>query len=270
MIAKLAPYKSKLSVAPKISVVTICYNCASEIDETITSVSEQTYAHVEYIVIDGASTDGTLERLRARSAEIDVLVSEPDGGIYDAMNKGLSRATGKFVIFINAGDHLYSKYVIELAADYMMKHPTLDVAYGGIEVRSAGGASSHFTPPAPSEAEVFLITHSLPHQATFANRRVFGRTKAFDSRYRTHGDYDWFLKVVFDRTLRVDRLPFTVASFASGGASSNLSAGERERHAIQNGFPALQSQAWLRRRIDLYQELYLSQRLQLEQARAPA
>lgn len=88
----------------KISVVTVCYNCKDELQKTLDSVLSQTYGEVEYVIVDGGSTDGSLEMLRQHSASIHKLISEPDDGIYDAMNKGIRAATGEWIIFMNAGD----------------------------------------------------------------------------------------------------------------------------------------------------------------------
>ena len=97
----------------KISVITISYNCKDVIEDTILSVIGQTYTNIEYIIIDGASTDGTFDVIKKYADKIDFWISEPDKGIYDAMNKGLKHATGDWVIFMNAGDSFYNNTVIE-------------------------------------------------------------------------------------------------------------------------------------------------------------
>lgn len=251
----------------KITIATVCYNAASEILPTLESIAGQTYNNIEFLVIDGASTDDTLTILEDFKSYISVLESEPDKGIYDAMNKALRMFKGDAIIFMNAGDYFHSPMAVELAADFMRENQNVDVAYGGLEVRPQKGNVSQFMPPPESEALEFLIEGSLPHQATFAKRSAFARTGLFDTAYRSHADYDWFLKVATDPKLTLKRMPFVVASFGLGGASSNLEKGERERHAVQNKTPLLQRADWLQKRIEIYQEIYLRQRLELERLR---
>ena len=116
----------------KISVVTVCRNEAETIERTIRSVVMQTYPHLEYVIIDGHSTDGTLEIVR-RYQDVCRFRSEPDNGIYDAMNKGVKYTTGDYIIFINAGDYLIHKEVLQKCATYMNETPALmDVFYGNL------------------------------------------------------------------------------------------------------------------------------------------
>ncbi|WP_169799520.1 glycosyltransferase family 2 protein [Novosphingobium lentum] len=252
----------------KISVITVSYNAASEIDPTLRSVAGQTYRDIEYLVIDGGSTDGTIGIVQRYGDAIDTFVSEPDGGIYDAMNKALRLATGDAVIFMNAGDYFYSPYIVELAAEFMTTNPAADVVYGGIEVRYPDGRVSEFMPPDASQALDFLICGSLPHQGTFARRRAFACSGLFDTRWRSHADYDWFVKVASDPRIVLQRADFMVASFGLGGVSGQLERGERERHAIQNALPLYRQPDWMQKRIEAYQEQYIGLRLENERLTA--
>ncbi|WP_370526631.1 glycosyltransferase [Pedobacter sp. HDW13] len=98
---------------PKLTVITIVYNNVRDIERTLKSVLNQTYKKIEYIVIDGASTDGTLQVVEQYKNQVSKIVSEPDKGIYDAMNKGLAIATGDYVLFMNSGDELYDQHTVE-------------------------------------------------------------------------------------------------------------------------------------------------------------
>lgn len=114
---------------PMFSIITICYNAASDIERTLQSVVAQTYRNIEYIVIDGASTDKTLDIISKYSAEVSQMVSEKDGGLYDAMNKGLSLATGEYVCFLNAGDSFFEEKTLEKIVQGL-DGSTPDLIYG--------------------------------------------------------------------------------------------------------------------------------------------
>nr|WP_196813269.1 glycosyltransferase family 2 protein [Azospirillum brasilense] len=246
----------------KVSVITICRNARDGIGRTLDSVAHQSYQNIEHIIIDGASTDGTLEILKGHRHKPTLLVSEPDAGIYDAMNKGLARATGDLIHFLNAEDWLYDARSVENAVRFVERHPDGDLFYGDIEVRLPEGGSVIHTPQEADKAAEAMVCGCLPHQGTFARRKVFDRTGPFDTRWRVHADYDWFLKAIADPSVTLMHMPVTVASFGLGGTSSNLAKGQPEVYAIQNALPFYQSEAWLRRRIELYQDSFLAVRLE--------
>ena len=115
----------------KISVITVSYNAAQTIEETLFSVCNQSYLNVEYIIIDGGSTDGTCEIIEKYRNKIGYFISEPDNGIYDAMNKGLKIATGDYVIFLGADDHFISLSVLEEVVEEMEKTNKTNIVFYG-------------------------------------------------------------------------------------------------------------------------------------------
>lgn len=117
-------------IQPKISVVTVCYNAINDIEKTILSVINQTYSNIEYIIIDGGSTDGTMDIVNKYKDKIDVIVSEPDKGIYDAMNKGIDRATGDWINFMNAGDCFFNNVALENVFPRNYESVNFDILYG--------------------------------------------------------------------------------------------------------------------------------------------
>lgn len=261
-----APMASQTETAagdsPLISVITVCRNAAATLEACLDSVAQQSWPRIEHIVIDGASTDGTaaiLERHRDRLAHV---VSEPDGGLYDAMNKGVALARGDFVFFLNADDTFASRDSLRDAMRQIARDPQGDVYYGSLEVRGPGGTVVHVPPP-PEQAEEEMVLGCLPHQAALARRAVFARTGPFDLRWRRHADYDWWLKVMADPSLRLRRIDAVVGSFALGGASSDLAKGQPEVFAIQNASPVYRSPEWDRRRIELFQKAWLEARMAL-------
>jgi glycosyltransferase involved in cell wall biosynthesis len=251
---------------PLVSVVTVCRNAAATLQPCLDSVAAQTWPAVEHIVIDGASSDGTIAILEAWRTRLAVLVSEPDSGLYDAMNKGIARAQGEFVLFLNADDlfagpDALTKAMAEIAAD-----PSGDVYYGSLEVRAEGRQFTH-APPPPELAAEEMVLGCLPHQATLARRAVFARTGPFDLRWRRHADYAWWIKVISDPEIRLRRIATVVASFAMGGASSDLAKGQPEVFAIQNEASIYRTPEWDRRRIELFQQAWLRERIDAGQLR---
>lgn len=180
----------------KISVVTIVFNDVNGIGTTVDSVASQTARNdIEYIVIDGASSDGTADYLMGRSSSIDIYVSEPDKGIYDAMNKGLERATGDFVIFMNSGDRFSSADVVERMIEQIEKSPAMPaVAYGNYR-ESRDGVP---TAPIPSRRpDKIWYGPVASHQSTFYNLSILRELwLKYDLNYRIAADYKLTLSVL--------------------------------------------------------------------------
>ena len=250
----------------RISVITVCYNAASVIENCLRSVAEQTHPDVEHIVIDGHSTDRTVEIVRGYP-HVASLVSEPDSGIYDAMNKSLDHVTGDHVLFLNADDRLVSPTALAGAVAAINRDPGGDVYYGWLEVRPEDGTPHLFRPPKPDEAPILMICGCLPHQSTLARPSVFTRTGRFDLRYRYHADYDWFLKVLADPMIDVRSIDKVIGSFQLGGASSRLAEGQPEVYAIQDRSALYSSPEWDRRRINALQEALLQERIETARLR---
>ncbi len=116
--------------APKFSIITVVYNDVENIEETIKSLLNQTYKNFEYIIIDGKSDDGTVEKIKKYEKEITYFVSEKDGGIYDAMNKGIKISSGEFLFFLNSNDFFYNKNVLKNIAEISEKNKKEDIIYG--------------------------------------------------------------------------------------------------------------------------------------------
>jgi glycosyltransferase involved in cell wall biosynthesis len=246
----------------RISVVTVCYNADAVIERCLQSVAEQTYRDIEHIVIDGLSSDGTIATVR-RYPHVAALVSESDQGIYDAMNKGLDRSTGDYLLFLNADDRFASATALAKAVAAIERDVGADVYYGWLEVRPLdGGPPLVFQPPPPTEAPELMITGCLPHQSTLARPSVFAKTGGFDLRYRYHADYDWFLKILADPTIDVRPLDEVIGSFQMGGVSSQLGEAQPEVYAIQNESPLYATPGWDKKRIVVLQESFLRERLE--------
>ena len=181
---------------PKITVITVCYNCISTIERTLQNVLKQTYPNVEYIVIDGNSNDGTREVVMRYAQRLAYWVSEPDRGIYDAMNKGIKKATGEWIIFRNAGDYFFSPTTIaDVFAWYHDNGESLIV--GGMRCFGKEGyrdAYYHTT-----STDVWQQAH-LPHPATFI-RSTVQKAHLYDTHYRIASDYRLFQCLVLEHAM---------------------------------------------------------------------
>jgi len=213
---------------PKFSVVTICYNESNLIADTCESIVSQKYKNFEWIVIDGASTDCTLEILNEYGGAIHHLVSEPDAGIYNAMNKGAALATGDYLIFMNGGDRFANADVLDVVAEC----PSGDIIVGQLEF---AGESVVRTFPLQLPAG-YLLRHMLPHQATFFHRAIFGRFGSFDESFEIAGDYEFFVRMIEKNKASYRYIPKVLAVFAGGGMSSSShqrALRKRENHRVR-------------------------------------
>ncbi|MFD2598143.1 glycosyltransferase family 2 protein [Sphingobacterium corticis] len=203
------------SGSPTISIITIVYNNVRDIAYTLTSVAEQTYLNIEYIVVDGASTDGTLDVIHEYDRIIDVLISEKDKGIYDAMNKGLVKATGDYVLFLNSGDTLFATDTLQTIIE---RGNNADIIYGETklvnEQREIVGNRRHKAPK-HFDWQSFRYGMNICHQAIYVRRSI---APAYDTTYQLSADIDWVIRAAKQAktTQYVDAF---VARYLVGGMS---------------------------------------------------
>lgn len=196
----------------KVSVVTVTYNCDTIIESTLLSVIAQSYKNIEYVIIDGGSRDGTLDVLRKYNSYINVLVSEPDNGIYDAMNKAISLCTGDYVIFMNAGDLFTNSKVIETVfsglnfnyADVIYGSVILDKKTKEIEVK-------------PGDFKEFWKGSRFCHQSAFISLELH-KKYPYDLKYKIAADFDFFNKMYLkNKVFNYIDIPFSKVTL--GGVS---------------------------------------------------
>ncbi len=221
------------------SVITICRNPGGTILRTSASLAEQTL-RCEWLVIDGASSDGTPERLRALPRPPDVLVSEPDKGIADAFNKGLARAGGDAVLFLNAGDAFAGADALRTLTQAWIPGPHRWIT-AGAEVRRED-ESVLFTRPPPAGDPRDLIRHDcrIWHAATLCETALLREVGGFDTSFRSSMDYELWVRLI-SRGHAPQICPAIIARFYQGGASANLARRHAENrraramHGLQNG-----------------------------------
>ncbi len=183
-------------LTPTFSIVTVCYNAEAELEDTIQSVIAQTYRHVEYIIVDGASKDGTLAIIERYKGRIARVVSEPDKGLYDAMNKGLRLATGDYVCFLNAGDCFHEDSTLQQMADTLTKAELPYVLYGETALVDK---ERHFVRMRRLSAPKTLTWRSFKQGMLVCHQAFFARTalaEPYDLQYRYSADFDWCIRIM--------------------------------------------------------------------------
>jgi len=200
---------------PLLSVITVVYNNVRDIERTILSVLTQTYPNIEYIVVDGASTDGTLRIINRYRNIITKIFSEKDEGIYDAMNKGLAAATGDYVIFMNSGDEFFDNYTVEKV---FASSPNADIYYGETEMINDEGESlgrRRHAAPEQLDWNSFKYGMSVSHQAIYMRTSLVA---PYDRRYKLSADIDWIIRAVA-RAGKIVNVRQYVAKYLVGGMS---------------------------------------------------
>jgi len=218
---------------PVISIITVAYNAAADIEGTIQSVLSQSYTHVEYLIIDGASTDNTVNIVKKYETQLK-WQSEPDKGLYDAMNKGLQKATGDFVLFLNAGDRLYEKDTLERVFTHYTED--IDVLYGEVmmvdEHRQPLGLRSELTPhrlPEKLTWQDMKFGMVVSHQA-FIVRREMAPLYMKDN---LCADIDWVINCL-KKSRRTAHTRACIAEFQTGGLSR-----QRHRESLNDRYHVL-------------------------------
>lgn len=179
---------------PLFTIITVCRNALDNLRVTVASVDSQTCRLYEHIIVDGASTDGTVKWLLDHPSPLRHIISEPDKGIYDAMNKGLAMASGDYVVFLNAGDAFHASDTLQLYADAIMDNDYPGVVYGQTNVVDASRrrlGARHLKAPAVLTLRSFLDGMVVCHQAFVALRRI---TTGYDTRWHYSADYEWCIR----------------------------------------------------------------------------
>lgn len=242
---------------PRISIITVCLNNIEGLRITRDSISEQEFRDFEWIVIDGDSHDGSKEFLYSIQNEV-TFISEPDQGIYDAMNKGVNIAIGDYLIFLNAGDYFYNDYVLKKTNDL-----NADLVIGWLNIIKDENKSKNNNIKRVDNQDVrkkFLFHRSIPHQATFVRREVFEKYGLYDVSFKICGDHDFFARIILaGATLKYVCYP--IASFPLNGLSSELNGSEvfiNEIRKIRKNNFSLMYRVW-RRCIDtIEKKMHLS------------
>ncbi len=225
-------------MGPKVSVITVCYNAEEFIENAINSVLNQIYKNIEYIIIDGASTDNTVLIINKYKSKIALFLSEPDNGMYEAMNKGITAATGDILYFLNSDDTFYDEYVIENIVKVFQKTGDVDLIYGPIIIKNSLTNES-FMKPHDHVTKSFFIYDAICQQGIFYKADVFKKCGQFDTTYRIVGDYEWVLRAFYKYNIQRQYYENIIAIFRNGGMSSSdefYSLHNKERQKVMKDY----------------------------------
>ena len=211
-------------MVPCISIIIPVYNNELLIARAVESVISQQYGNIELIVVDGGSTDGSLEVLKIYEEQIDCLISEPDRGIYDAMNKGISQAQGEWIYFLGSDDAL-EQYILLKMIPYLTSDFSL--VYGDVYLDDKWRYPSNLSPRT-------ILQNTIHHQGAFYNKNLFNEFR-YDTQLRILSDYELNLRIYWEN-LRVQKVPLVIANCLQGGASSQVNLSIVETNMIRSRF----------------------------------
>ena len=208
-------------MTPIISLITITYNSAKTLRHTIDSIRSQTYREMEYIIVDGGSTDGTLDVIEENNDLVTKWVSEPDGGIYDAINKGIAMASGEYVGLLHADDMLANNGVLKAIYHAIDQHRP-DALYGDLDYISAGDNARLIRRWISSPFHPIMLKRGWmpPHPTLYVKREWFNRIGNYNSQMKIAADYDFILRLFSKPNLETIYLPQCLVKMRVGGASN--------------------------------------------------
>lgn len=230
----------------QLSIITINYNNAQGLEKTIESVSAQNSQDFEYIVVDGNSEDESKNIIQKNKNHINNWISEPDSGVYNAMNKGIKMATGKYLLFLNSGDLLENKDVVSKILPELKSDE--DIIYGNLIYSKNGVSVEKFTPPNELNL-VYFLHFFLPHPATFIKKNLFNKVGFYKEDFKIISDWEFFLRAIIIHGASYKHLDIIISNFDNSGISSdavNKNLIEEEKQKVYNElFPNLKEEVKL-------------------------
>lgn len=216
----------------KVSIVTVSYNSVATIRQTIESVLVQSYHNIEYIVIDGASTDGTADIVRSFGDRVDYFVSEPDSGIYNAMNKGIARSTGDIVGLLNADDMFESPSVVAEIVSCFEQNPSVEGVYADLYYVKKDNINKAVRHWVTGQQRTFAKGWHPAHPALYLKRQLYDNLGFFDESYKLAADFDLMLRFIEKNRILLYYLQKPIVRMRLGGSTNknfgNIVRGNRE------------------------------------------
>ncbi|MCB4799698.1 glycosyltransferase family 2 protein [Neotamlana laminarinivorans] len=216
----------------KLTIITINHNNLEGLKKTVESVTKQTFQALEYVVIDGGSTDGSKEYLEDNAQKFNYWVSEKDKGVYHAMNKGIAKAKGDYLLFLNSGDHFYSDGVLKENLSTLTGE---GIIYFNLQVIER---EKQFIKTYPKTLSFsYFLNDTLPHPATFIKKEVFAKTNSFKEDFKVVSDWKFFIDAICKNNISYKYVNNVLSTFYIGGISSNAAYREikfKERNTVLN------------------------------------
>lgn len=217
----------------KVSIITVCLNSKNYIEESIRSVLGQSYGDIDYVLIDGASSDGTLEIIDRYKEHISTIISEQDTGIYNAMNKGINLSRGDIIFFLNSDDKLIDNHVISDVVGLFVKND-IDLLCGDILYKK--NSKSIIIKGHAEITRQKMAASTLPHQAVFARKSLFDTVGLFDEKLPIVADYDWLLRALLGNHCNYYYYARKISLFSAEGISNQVNFESERRSAMKKYF----------------------------------
>lgn len=229
-------FKKSYEDKPLVSIITVVFNGEKYLERTIQSVIDQTYDNVEYIIIDGRSTDSSIDIIKKYENKIDYWVSEPDEGVYYAMNKGIELVFGDWVNFMNCGDIFKNCQVLSSLFSIGIGSE-IELVYGRATIENKIFQTNKIIGREVSSIQDFYEGMPICHQATFHNICAFKKHGLFNESYRIAADYEWLCRFFENNSKATKYIDFIVADYLHGGlASDNLDQAKKEEYHISKSY----------------------------------
>ena len=225
-----------------ISIITVAYNNKNGLKETIKSVINQTYRNFEFVIIDGGSNDGSKELLESYSSQIDFWVSEPDKGIYNAMNKGIRKASGEYLIFMNSGDRFSANDILEKITPHFNNE---DIVYGNAYYELENRKKYEYKIP-PKITIGSLLKEPICHQSAFFRKELFEKYGLYDENNKIASDWTFMMDIFVHHNISQKYINVFISIFEKTGISStnnNLGVGEQKKYLADNVSEEVQNMA---------------------------